>query len=369
MIRIISALLIGVAALVPAAASAANPIRLADDAPDSHLVVSGDTLWGISGKFLKEPWRWPEVWRLNREQIRNPHLIYPGQMIFLDRRGPTLSLGRRIGQGGSNRALYEKRFPQVYSEPAKAAIQSIPVRAIAPFLTEPLVVSDQEDNGAGIIVATQEGRVFTSAGDTIFATRITPGVPTWNIYRKAKPLRDPVTGEVLGYEATYLGQARVSSEAGVLSPDDAAAKADDGKVQIPAGLVVSSSKQEIGKGDRLLPAGRPELFSYVPHAPDQDLDGRVVSVVNGVAETGRYNVVSLSLGKREGVEVGHVLSLHRNRGKTVYREDDVGAPQQFQLPEQRYGLVFVFRVFERISYGLVMESVGPVTVADSVRKP
>ena len=178
-----------------------------------------------------------------------------------------------------------------------------------------------------------------------------------------------MTGEVLGYEATYLGQARVSSEAGVLSPDDAAAKADDGKVQIPAGLVVSSSKQEIGKGDRLLPAGRPELFSYVPHAPDQDLDGRVVSVVNGVAETGRYNVVSLSLGKREGVEVGHVLSLHRNRGKTVYREDDVGAPQQFQLPEQRYGLVFVFRVFERISYGLVMESVGPVTVADSVRKP
>jgi hypothetical protein len=187
MIRIISALLIGVAALVPAAAGAAGPIQIADGAPDSHEVVPGDTLWGISGKFLKEPWRWPEVWRLNREQIRNPHLIYPGQMIFLDRRGPTLSLGRRIGQGGSNRALYEKRFPQVYSEPAKAAIQSIPVRAIAPFLTEPLVVSDEEDNGAGIIVATQEGRVFTSAGDTIFATRITPGVPTWNIYRKAKP--------------------------------------------------------------------------------------------------------------------------------------------------------------------------------------
>lgn len=369
MIRIISALLIGVAALVPAVAGAAGPIQIADGAPDSHEVVPGDTLWGISGKFLKEPWRWPEVWRLNREQIRNPHLIYPGQMIFLDRRGPTLSLGRRIGQGGSNRALYEKRFPQVYSEPATAAIQSIPVRAIAPFLTEPLVVSDEEDNNAGIIIATQEGRVFTGAGDTIFATRITPGVPTWNVYRKAKPLREPVTGEVLGYEATYLGQARVSSEAGVLFPDDAAAKADDGKVQIPAGLMVSSAKQEIGKGDRLLPAGRPELLSYVPHAPDQDLDGRVVSVVNGVAETGRYNVVSLSLGKREGVEVGHVLSLHRNRGKTVYREDDVGAPQQFQLPEQRYGLVFVFRVFERVSYGLVMESVGPVTVADSVRKP
>ena len=125
----------------------------------------------------------------------------------------------------------------------------------------------------------------------------------------------------------------------------------------------------IGKGDRLLPAGRPELLSYVPHAPEQEVNGRIVSIVNGVADTGRYHVVSLSLGKREGIEVGHVLSLHRNRGKAIYREDDVGAPQPFQLPEQRYGLLFVFRVFERISYGLVMESVGPVSVADSVRKP
>ena len=243
--------------------------------------------------------------------------------------------------------------------------------AIAPFLSEPLVVDDADDAAAGIVVATQEGRVFTSPGDTIFATRITPGVPLWNVYRKARPLTEPVTGEILGYEATYLGQARVQSEAGVLSPDDADARGADGKeaTPIPAGLMVTSAKQEIGKGDRLLPAGRPELLSYVPHAPEQEVNGRIVSIVNGVADTGRYHVVSLSLGKREGIEVGHVLSLHRNRGKAVYREDDVGAPQQFQLPEQRYGLVFVFRVFERISYGLVMESVGPVTVADSVRKP
>ena len=116
MIRIISALLIGVAALVPAGAGAAGSIRLADDAPDSHVVVSGDTLWGISGKFLREPWRWPEVWRLNRDEIRNPHLIYPGQIVVLDRNGPTLKLGKRVG--GTDRPLYEKRFPQVYSEPA-----------------------------------------------------------------------------------------------------------------------------------------------------------------------------------------------------------------------------------------------------------
>ena len=375
MIRsIISALLIGVAALVPAGAGAAGPVRLADDAPDSHLVVPGDTLWGISGKFLKEPWRWPEVWRLNREQIRNPHLIYPGQIIVLDHSGatPTLKFGRRVG-AGSDRPLYEKRFPQVYSEAARGAIQSIPVRAIQPFLSEPLVVDDQDDATAGIVVATQEGRVFTGPGDTIFATRILPGVSDWNVYRKAQPLREPVTGEILGYEATYLGRARVASEAGILAPDAGSGPGarDDGDaaLPIPASLMITVAKQEIGKGDRLLTAPRPELPSYVPHAPEGEVNGRVVSIYNGVAEAGRYNVVSIGLGKRDGIEIGHVLSLHRNRGEALYREDNVGKPQRFQLPEQRYGLVFVFRVFERIAYALVMENNGPVTVADSVRKP
>lgn len=365
MIRIISALLIGVAALVPAGAGAASPVRLADDAPDSHVVVPGDTLWGISGMFLKEPWRWPEVWRLNREQIRNPHLIYPGQIIVLDRNGPTLKLGQRVGSAPA-RPLYEKRFPQVYSTPDKAAIQSIPLRVIAPFLTEPLVVSDQEETTAGILVATQEGRVFTSAGDTIFATRITPDTKTWNVYRKAKPLKDPVSGEILGYEAVHLGVAEVNADP--VADQLAAADSKPGAV-VPTSLVVLTAKQEIGKGDRLLPAGRPELPSYVPHAPDEDLSGRVVSIYNGVNETGRYNVVSLSLGKRNGIEVGHVLALHRNRGEAVYREDNVGPAQRFRLPEQRYGLVFVFRVFDRLSYALVMDSKGAVTVADSVRKP
>lgn len=372
MMRIISALLIGVAALVPASAGAAGPIRLSDDAPDSHVVVPGDTLWGISGKFIREPWRWPEVWRLNREQIHNPHLIYPGQIIVLDRSGPTLKFGKRIGQPG-DRALYEKRFPQVYAASDQAAIQSIPVRAITPFLSEPLVVTEAEDAAAGIVVATQEGRVFTGPGDTIFATRLEPGVINWNIYRKAKPLAEPVTGEILGYEATYLGQARVTAEAGVLSPDVAypseVTRFAKERLPIPASLILTSSKHEVGKGERLLPAGRPELLSYVPHAPDTEVAGRVVSIYNGVAETGRYNVVSVSLGKRDGMEIGHVLALHRNRGETEYREDNVGPAQRFRLPEQRYGLVFVFRVFERISYALVMDSNGAVTIADSVRKP
>ncbi|MDD3352375.1 MAG: LysM domain-containing protein [Zoogloea sp.] len=362
MIRIISALFIGVAALVPAGVGAADPVRLADNAPDSHVVVPGDTLWGISGRFLREPWRWPEVWRLNREQIRNPHLIYPGQVVVLDRNGPTLRLGRRVG-GPGDKPLYEKRFPQVYAEKGDEAIQSIPLRAIKPFLTEPLVVSAADDSAAGIVVATQEGRVFTSPGDSIFATRVTPGVNFWNVYRKAKPLVEPVTKEVLGYEATYLGQARVTAEGSGPVLEDAKA------APVPATLLVTSFKQEIGKGDRLLPAQPAELPSYVPRPPEQEMSGRIVSIYNGVDETGRHNVVSISLGKQDGMEVGYVLALHRNRGQAVYREENIGPAQRFSLPDQRYGLVFVFRVFDRVSYALVMESDGPATVADRVRNP
>ncbi|NTV12108.1 MAG: LysM peptidoglycan-binding domain-containing protein [Zoogloea sp.] len=188
MIRIISALFAGVAALLPLAAAAA-PASLADNAPDSYIVRRGDTLWAISGRFLKNPWQWPQVWKLNQDQIRNPHLIYPGQVVVLDRNGPTLSLGRQIG----DKPLYEKRFPQIYSSAAEKPIPSIPQQAIEPFLTEPLVVQEEEDSNAAVIIGTEDGRVYTGAGDTVFAKNLTPGVPLWHVYRKAKPITDPAT--------------------------------------------------------------------------------------------------------------------------------------------------------------------------------
>ena len=353
-------------------AAAGVPIsELAPDAPDEYTVRRGDTLWGISGKFLRSPWRWPELWGMNLQDIRNPHLIYPGQQLVLERDGDRARLRARRGVDGQPgetvRVTPRNRIEMLDANP----LPTLQAHLIEPFLSEPLVVNDEQETESAIVVATQEGRVFTGPGDTIFATRILPGVFDWNVYRKAKPLKEPVTGEILGYEAVYLGRARVSSEAGADTPASVITAQSQAKeqLQIPASLVLLSTKQEVGKGDRLLPAGQPELPSYVPHAPAQDMNGRVVSIYNGVAEAGRYNVVSLSLGKREGIEIGHVLSLHRNRGETVYREDNVGTPQRFQLPEQRYGLVFVFRVFDRIAYALVMENNGPVSVADSVRKP
>ncbi|NMG53564.1 LysM peptidoglycan-binding domain-containing protein [Aromatoleum aromaticum] len=343
MIRIIFPLLFGIATLlsVPALADQAT---LAHDAPDSYTVVRGDTLWDISGRFLRQPWRWPEVWRLNRDQIRNPHLIYPGQIVVLDRSGPYLSIGRRIGG-----PLYEKRFPQIHSEEVDSAIPSIPMQIIEPFLTRPLVVDDAKLAGAGTVVATETSRVFMGAGDTVFAKGV-EGSDVWQVFRPARPLVDPVTNEVLGHEAMFLGTARVTGH---------------GR---PATLKLVSSVEEIGVGDRLVVSERPEVFSFVPHAPDAQVEGRLIGIYRGVVETGRHNVVTLNIGSRAGLERGHVLALHRERGSVVYKDDE-GGKETFDLPQQRYGLAFVFRVFDRVAYALVMDADGPVTVGDSVRKP
>ncbi len=342
MIRIIFPLILGIATLFSAGAGAQSGVELADDAPDSYTVVKGDTLWDISGHFLKQPWRWPEVWRLNRDQIHNPHLIYPGQVILLDRDGPWLTVGRRIGTS-------EKLQPRVYSEALGQAVPSIPLHIIEPFLNRPLVVDQARLEGSATIVATETSRVLTGSGDTIFAKDVRDDVDAWHIYRPARPLEDPLTGEVIAYEAAYLGSARVTERGN------------------PTTLEVVSAVEEIGVGDLMLPSERPSVFSYAPHAPERAVDGRVISIHRGVAETGRLNVVALNVGARDGLERGHVLSLFRNRGVAEYRSAD--GKESFQLPEKRYGLVFVFRVFERVSYALVMESDGPVTLSDAARKP
>lgn len=341
MIRIIFPLLFSVATLLGTPALAA-PAALADNAPDSHTVVRGDTLWGISGKFLKEPWRWPEVWRLNRDQIRNPHLIYPGQIIVLDRSGPYLSIGRRVGD--------QKLHPQVYNEDLTDAVTSIPMQDIEPFLTRPLVIDEARLADAGTVVATETSRVYMGAGDTIFAKNVKDDQKVWQVMRPVKPLIDPVTKEVLGYEAAWLGAARVT-EPGT-----------------PATLEIVNAVEEIGTGDLLVGTEKPEAFSYVPHAPLDNVSGRLIGIYRGVSETGRNHVVTLNIGAREGIDRGTVLSLHRNRGTAVYKDDE-GNKETYDLPEKRYGLAFVFRVFDRVSYALVMDTDGQVTVGDSVRKP
>ncbi len=336
--RIIFSLLLGFTSAAALAASS-KPIQIADNAPDSYTVQRGDTLWGISGKFLKEPWRWPEVWRMNRDQIRNPHLIYPGQIVVLDRNGPRLSIARPI-----------RMKPQIYDEKLQQAIPSIPTAEIAPFLSQPLVVDEAGMSDAAKIIATDESRVLVGAGNKIYATNIQPGIPMWQIYRPTKPVIDPGTNELLGYEAYYLGTARTLAEGE------------------PATLEVTRSVEEIGKGDRMVPAAKPDLLAYSPHAPDKDIKGEIIGIYSGVGEAGANSIVTLNLGTRNDIEVGHVLAIYRAGREETYREDG-GRREIYTLPEERYGLAFVFRTFEKMSYALIMSSSRPVTARDVVRTP
>ena len=276
MVRIISALILAVTAVC---ASAAEPLKLVDNPPDQHVVVRGDTLWGISGKFLKEPWRWPEIWNMNREQIRNPHLIYPGQVVYLDRSGnsPRLRLGKPVS--GT-----DKLSPQIYSESSDKAIPSIPPNIIEPFLSQPLVVDEGQLDNVPRIVAGPEYRGMMGNGDPAFATGIADAsVLRWNVFRPGKPLIDPDNGQTIGYEAFFLGNARLV-QAGE-----------------PAALQIVTAKEEIMRGDRLMPAPPPNIISYVPHRADVEVAGRVMTIYGGVNEGGKASVVSLNRGTNDAV--------------------------------------------------------------------
>ena len=339
MSRIISALILAVAAVT---AFANEPLKLADNAPERHMVVKGDTLWGISGKFLQEPWRWPEIWRLNKDQIKNPHLIYPGDIVFLDYVDghPRLRLGKPL-QG--------KLSPKVHEEVIGQEIPAIPPQAIEPYISQPLVVDANELVDAPRIIGTEESRVIMGNGDEIFVLGVQEDHRRWYIYRPGIPLKDPTTQEVLGYEAVYLGTAQVKQA---------------GEVTI---MEILGAKEEVLNGDPLVPAELPNLSAYVPRRAEQDIVGQVMSVYGGVSAGGRNSVITINQGSQAGVEVGHVLGMFSKRS-TVF-QDKEGRSQTMALPEERYGLVFVFRTFDRVAYALVMNASRPLAIGDAVRNP
>jgi len=322
-----------------------TPLALKPTAPERYVVVPGDTLWGIAERFTDSPWRWPELWNMNREQIRNPHRIYPGDVIVIDRSRGQLAL-----------AGTTKLAPKVRAESLAAeAIPSIAPNVIEPFLTRPLLVEPDGMDEAPRIVALDDGRVVVGDGGKAFVSGMGQSKEvSWNLYRRGGALVDPDTNTTLGYEAIYLGTARVL------------------RAGEPATVELASVTQEIGVGDRLVPAGRPEIMRYAPHAPAAQVQGRVMSIHGGlgrVGEAGQHSIITLNRGKADGLEAGHVLALYRNRGSIVDRTRPAGAPEAVELPDERYGLAFVFRVFDRVSYALVMNVSRPVTPRDVVRTP
>jgi hypothetical protein len=345
--RIIFALLLSFSTAAVFAQGTAQPLELAADAPDPHIVVQGDTLWGIASTFLKDPFRWPELWRMNTEQVKNPHRIYPGQILILDRSGdaPRLKVGNIIGNA-------VKLGPEVRVEIPPKEIPAIPSGVIEPFLSQPLVINAGDFDTAPRIVATQENRVYTGTGDMIYATsNADPKVGSWHVFRPGRPLKDPDSNEILGSEAIYLGSARPAGELKDVLP-----------------LELTSVKLEIGRGDYLVPAERANVISYVPHVPTQDINGRVLLIYGGIGEAAVNSVVSLSRGKQDGLEVGHVLAIYRT-GPTVTNRFESDEMKTHTLPDERIGLAFVFRVFDRVSYALITQARRPVMEGDRIRKP
>lgn len=321
------------------------------NAPDKHTVVRGDTLWDISGKFLDHPWCWPQVWGLNRDQIRDPHWIYPGQIVYFDRAAGRLRLGKPTGDQGGIPDV--KLSPQVRTEGmGRDAIPAIPSAAIEPFLTQPLIVSESELQTAPRIVAVQEGRVFLGKGDKAYVRGDVKSGASYQVFRPATPLRDPLTKAILGYEAVYLGTLTL----------DRMAKAEDEAHR----FIVSSSKEEMGIGDRLVPVPPTPIINYVPHPPASSVSARVVSVYGGVKQAGQNNVITISSGKNDGLDVGSVLHLYRYGGIIADRTD---GKKPVKLPDEQYGTLFVFRVFDKISYALVMQVTDAVQVGDVVKSP
>jgi len=329
--------------------------ELSATAPAQYTVRRGDTLWAISGKYLKRPYRWPELWGMNREQIRNPHLIYPGQILYLHHANGRawLSSSPASADGSTVRLSPHTRVSGQDGD----AISSIPSAAIEPFLTQPIVVDEETLATPARIFSLPEGRVYLGKGENAYARGLPAGEggqagTEWQAYRPVRPLKDPVTGSVLGYEADFLGTLRV-------------VRAATGP-QAVTKMEVLSSKEEMGVGSQLMPLPPRVPVRYVPHAPEGDVHGAVAKVTGGVRFGGTDQVVVLNIGSQQGLEPGHVLSLAR-AGAVV--KDATAGNEAVQLPAERYGLAFVFRVFPHVAYALVTDASNAVEVGDSVSNP
>jgi nucleoid-associated protein YgaU len=353
-------------------ATAGVPLsELAPGAPERYTIKKGDTLWAISVLYLKSPWRWPELWGMNRQQISNPHLIYPGQALVLVRTPEGRAVLRLAGTEGTVAPAaapaaapappappplpVDKLEPRVrdLGDVSLEPIPSIPNRLIEPFLSQPMIVSAHDLAKYPRIVATPEDRVYLGRGDQAYARGIDDqSLADFHVLRPARPLFEPDDYDhkrPIAYEAFFLGSARVVRRGEITT------------------LKITDSRREIGVEDRLMPIEHEPLITYGPHRPVRPVEGQLISVYGGLDDVGAQSIVTLDRGARDGLDIGAVLAVNRT-GKTVR---DITAPsgEFIKLPDERIGQMFVFRVFDDISYALVMTAVGPIKVGDRFSLP
>ena len=354
---------------------------LAPNAPDRYSVKRGDTLWAISGIFLKSPWRWPELWGMNLQDIRNPHRIYPGQQLYLEKTNGRATLRTRQAASDGPPTDTVRVSPTTRVESlADTSIPTLAPNTIEPFLSEAMIVDEVAFATAPRIVAAQEGRVLLSRGDRAYARGGYAGANTtgkplsdakgeplnYRVFRNATPLKDPTTQEILGYQAQYVGKAEL-----VRGESTAHTTDKEGKEQIeivPATIDIVATKEEMRAGDRLIPEPARELLSYVPRAPASAIAGQIVAVYgNAVAIAAENQIVVINRGSSDGIEKGHVMALIKD-GERLEDKTDSARPQ-IKLPNERNGLMMVFRSFEHLSYALVLQTTEGVKAGDRFVNP
>jgi len=330
----------------------AQSIPLAPNAPDSYVVKRGDTLWGIAKVFLRDPWYWPEIWQVN-PQVHNPHLIYPGdtlRLVFIDGR-PQILLQR------GDEARVE---PRVRSEPLETAITTIPYATVAAFMSKPSVLDQNQIKNAPYVLATRDLHVVMAEGNTLYARGFTGPVESgahYNVVRVGEKLIDPDDKRLLGYNGIFTGAAHVTRDGPTVS------------------LIMTESALETRAGDKLLPGGVDVPLDFIPSPPRVQTNGRIIAVSDGVTIIGQYYVVVINRGARDGLAPGNVLAVY-DTGPIVDDTDKKGffntdrfLTKNVQLPSERTGTFMVFKTFDNISYGLIMEATDLIRVGDKIQSP
>ena len=340
----------GIALAAGETAAATGQIALNPQHPDKYVVKRGDTLWGISAMFLRDPWYWPEIWYAN-PQVENPHLIYPGDVLTLVyvNGKPQLQVerGGAVAQGGT-----EKLSPKVRDEGLHDAIPAIPLQVIGAFLTRGSILQKDEFEKAPYIVSTRGRHMVGAAGNDAYVRGEVTGVDHgYNVVHIGDKLVDPDDGDVLGYEGIYVGAGTIR------------------RVGDPSTLFLNDTTREVLEGDRLISKNVAYPSNFVPSAPSKAVTGSIVAVVDGVTEVGQYQVIVVNRGTRDGLAIGNVLRVWQAGEKVPDRVKSGVFPSNVKLPDEPAGVSMVFQVYDRVSYALILEATSEIHVLDTVRNP
>ncbi len=352
------------ALLMSVVAVAQDAVELNPDHPTRYVVKEGDTLWDISTHFLVEPWRWPEIWQTN-PQVANPHLIFPGDELGLFYRDgqPVVQVTQRDDSETSDGVTRRQTGPREVKLSPSAhvmerhdAVPTIPIDAIRPFLDRPRVLGEGEFEAAPYVVSAGREALVASMGREIFVRGLKPEQGTrFGVFRRGQVYRNPTNpDDILGYEAIHVADAIVEK------PGD------------PATVLLLTSTAGVRAGDRLFPVSDDQVVSnFTPRAPDWNVAGQIIAVVDGVSQIGEHDIVVLNLGNDDGIKQGLVLGIFQAGDKVedAWVEQNVNDKVLVELPELRAGTIMVFRPFDRVSYALVMQATRAMHLLDVVKNP